>query len=303
MTAPDKLKAVVFDIQRFSLHDGPGIRTTVFFKGCPLSCLWCQNPESRKPEPEIAFYEERCLGCLACERACQEGAIRLDKKNRVDWTRCTSCGKCVPVCSGEALRMVGRSMSVSEVAAEVMADKDFFARSGGGATLSGGEPLMQPAFAAALADRLADGGVQTAVETCGQFSYSRASSLFPRLDLVLFDLKAVDGELHKKLTGRSNRTILENFSRLASDGVNLVARMPVIPGMNDSEENLRALAGFLKKQGKKDMVLLSYHGLWEAKLHRVPTAQKPLGLSGGPEAAERAKAVLAREGIHASCQD
>lgn len=295
--------AVIFDIQRFSLHDGPGIRTTVFLKGCPLACLWCQNPESRKKKPEMAFYAERCRQCLACREACGQGAISDAPERRIDFSRCTACGKCAEICPEEALRLIGREIEVAEAAEEIAKDRDFYESSGGGATLSGGEPLSQPGFVKSLSIRLKEMGIETAVETCGQFSFSAAAPALAHVGLVLFDLKAMDPGLHKRLTGKANRTILDNFSRLCREGANLTPRMPVVPGLNDHEENLRATAEFLKKNGKKDLVLLSYHRMGEAKLARIGSGREPLGLAADPEKTERAQRIFRKEGIHASVQD
>jgi pyruvate formate lyase activating enzyme len=258
-------EALVADIQRFSLHDGPGIRTTVFLKGCFLRCLWCQNPEALGRTPEIAVFVERCTDSGRCAEVCPQGAIRLGAAGRVDFARCTSCGACVHACAHDAIRLVGRRMGVDELERELLKDLAFFEDSGGGVTFSGGEPMVQASFLAMLLPRLSDRRVHTAMETCGMFPWSRMAALLGSLDLVYFDLKHMDSGIHRRLTGLGNELILANFVKLASSPVELVARMPVVPGFNDDQENVRATADFLLAYGHSTIHLLGYHGFGEAK--------------------------------------
>ncbi len=226
-------QAIIFDIQRFSIHDGPGIRTTIFFKGCPLRCKWCQNPESHKPEKEIAFYKERCTGCFACKEVCPNDAINESENNRIDYPRCNDCGICVPECPNNALRMVGMEWDAASLVDEIVKDKDFFVDSGGGITLSGGEPFMQIGFLKEFFPLVKNEQIHVNMETCGMFRWPEMEAILPYLDLIYFDLKMIDSEKHKKYTGRENRIIIENFVQMAKISPNLQPRMPVIPTIND----------------------------------------------------------------------
>ncbi len=294
--SPDK--ALLFDVQRYCIHDGPGIRTTLFLKGCPLRCLWCQNPESQRIEPEMAFYRERCIRCFACQAACPEGAILEDEAGRIESSRCTACGKCAPVCYPEALRLVGVEWSIPLLLAEVLKDRDFYEDSGGGITLSGGEPVLQAGFLASFLPRVREAGVSVNLETCGLGNWEHLESLLPYLDLIYFDLKLMDSESHRRVTGSPNGPILENFKRLARAFPRLEARMPVIPSINDHSQNIRATARYLKENNQDRIHLLRYHSLGEAKLTRIETGLRPLNLTEDPvEARERAKQLFEKEGI------
>jgi len=277
MHDPDK--ALIFDVQRFSLHDGPGIRTTVFFKGCPLRCIWCQNPESWRAEPEIAFYAKKCRGCFDCLAVCRENAILQCADKRIDYTRCAGCGDCATVCVQTALRVIGRIWTVAELVDELVKDFDYFEESEGGVTLSGGEPMQQARFLRALLPELKRSHIHIAMETCGHFSWEEMELLLPFLDLIYFDLKAMAPDSHQSLTGCTNERILRNFARLSSCFVNLKVRLPVIPGRNDDRANILATAGFLLKNGMHSIILLPYHNLGEAKLSSLHTDQKPLGIN------------------------
>ncbi|MCP4284824.1 MAG: glycyl-radical enzyme activating protein, partial [Gammaproteobacteria bacterium] len=252
--------AIIFDIQRFSLHDGPGIRTTIFFKGCPLRCLWCQNPESHTTKPEIAFYAEHCRERFECEEVCVEGAILRGKGQRVNRARCNTCGKCA-ACVHRALRIIGQPWDGQSLLAEILKDNDYFIESGGGITLSGGEPMMQARFLAGWLPLVKEHGVHVNMETCGLFKWGQIESLLPYLDLIYFDLKHMNAQRHQKHTDQGNQIILENFARLAQEPVGLQARMPLIPKMNDEPENIRATAQFLKRQGQETIHCLPYHNL------------------------------------------
>ncbi|WP_324292359.1 glycyl-radical enzyme activating protein [uncultured Desulfosarcina sp.] len=299
MHDPDK--AIIFDVQRFSLHDGPGIRTTVFFKGCPLRCIWCQNPESWRAEPEIAFYKQLCRGCFECLAACRENAILQRPDKRIDDARCTGCGACADVCVKTALRVVGRIWTVAELVDEIVKDCDYFKESGGGVTLSGGEPMQQTRFLRTLLPELKRRHIHIAMETCGHFSWERMEHLLPFLDLIYFDLKAMAHDSHHAFTGCSNERILKNFEKLSGRFGNLQARMPVIPGKNDGRTNILATARFLLENGKDSIRLLPYHNLGEAKISRLNTEQKPLGIP--PRTArdrDRVKTLFEANGVKAT---
>jgi pyruvate formate lyase activating enzyme len=240
------MNGIVFNIQRFSLHDGPGIRTTVFLKGCSLRCFWCHNPEGIDAEPEVQFSAHRCLGDADCARVCPSGAHVFGEKGHVFRREaCTLCGACVEVCVSHALEMIGRSMTVAEVMAEILADRAFYRNSGGGVTLSGGEPLVQDRFAFALLECCKAEGLHTAVETAANCRWERLAALLPLTDLVLLDLKHMDGERHRAATGASNRQILANARRLAERGQAMILRIPVVPGVNDGADNIVATARFV----------------------------------------------------------
>lgn len=273
-------RACVFDIQRFSLHDGPGTRTTVFLKGCPLRCAWCQNPESHRKEPEIAFYRERCARCFACRDVCPEGAILDGSGRRVDHDRCTGCGACARACPNGGLRLIGAEWDAGMLAAELLKDRDHFRDSGGGVTLSGGEPMVHPRFVLELFGALRKEKIHTAIETCGVFRWRDMERLLPHTGLIYYDLKHMDDRAHRAHTGSGNRRILDNFLRLSRCFSDLQARMPLIPGFNDGAENIGATAAFLKKAGRRSIHCLPYHNLGEAKIPRIRTSLAPLGIAG-----------------------
>jgi len=256
----DHVTGLVFDIQRFSVHDGPGIRTIVFFKSCPLRCLWCSNPESQRSEPELLYSISRCLRCGQCVSVCPELALRLgDDGVVIDEPRCTACGKCAAACPAQAMRIAGCTMRVEEVMAAVERDRIFYQHSGGGMTLSGGEPLSQPEFAVALLRAARERGIHSAVETAGWATPATLRTVLSEADLILYDIKHMDSAKHLASTGCPNERILQN-ARLASTlGVEMVARTPVIPGFNDNADDLAAIAAFALELGASEMHLLPYH--------------------------------------------
>ena len=266
-------RGMVFNIQKYSVHDGPGIRTIVFLKGCALSCRWCSNPESQKREPELAFNAGRCLGvskCGHCIVACPHGSITLgdDDKLNIDRSRCASCDlPCAAACPAQGLLVYGKERTVDDVLQVVEQDMAFYARSGGGLTLSGGEPLLQGEFAVALLREARTRRIKTAVETCGMVSPDTIREAAPYLNYVLFDIKHMDSAVHEAQTGLPNRRILENFRILAEEFPDLpiLARTPIIPGFNDSEKAIDAIAGFLKPFERVEYEMLPYHRLGTQK--------------------------------------
>ena len=264
---------MVFNVQKYSVHDGPGIRTIVFLKGCSLSCRWCSNPESQQREPELAFNAGRCLGvskCGHCIVACPYGSITLgdDDKLRINRSHCTSCHMpCAAACPAQGLLVYGKQRTVDDVLNVVEQDMAFYARSGGGLTLSGGEPLLQSEFAVALLREARARRIKTAVETCGMVSAETIRAAAEYLNYVLFDIKHMDSALHEAQTGLPNRRILENFRILAEEFPDLpiLARTPIIPGFNDNEQAVAAIAEFLKPYERVEYEMLPYHRLGTQK--------------------------------------
>lgn len=262
-------KGIVFNIMRFSLHDGPGTRTTVFLKGCPLSCWWCHNPESQSARPELMYAADRCVRCGECVQACKHGALTFRDGPVRDPDLCVQCGACASECLAEARRYVGDWMSVEDVVRKVRRDIVFFDQSGGGVTFSGGEPLMQPDFLEAALKALKAEGIHTAVDTCGFAKPETLRRITPLADLVLFDLKLVDAERHRQATGVRNDVILANLSVLVKAGKPLIVRIPVIPGVNDDDANVRESMDLLARVGVRRVDLLAYHQAGTDKYERV----------------------------------
>ena len=275
MCLDDKQQGMVFNIQKYSVHDGPGIRTIVFLKGCPLSCRWCSNPESQKSCAELACNPGRCIGiskCGHCLPVCPHGSIvcGADDKPRVERSRCNGCAMpCADVCPAQGLLVYGKKRDVADVLRVVEQDMAFYARSGGGLTLSGGEPLLQGGFAVALLREARARRIKTAVETCGMASAATVREAAPHLSYVLYDIKHMDSAVHEARTGQPNARILENFRILAEEFPDLpiLARTPVIPGFNDTTEAIAAIARFIKPYGRVNYELLPYHRLGTQKYH------------------------------------
>ncbi|KPK92413.1 MAG: hypothetical protein AMJ94_05010 [Deltaproteobacteria bacterium SM23_61] len=260
-------QGLIFDIQRYSVHDGPGIRTLVFLKGCPLRCLWCSNPEGQETKPELAFRRTLCIGCGACVDVCGSGAILLkDHRVEINRRKCTLCGECTRVCPSEALSMIGRWVTADQILDEVERDRVFYEASQGGITVSGGEPLMQACFTEALLKACKARGIATAIETSGYASWESMEQVIQHTDSVLYDIKQLDALRHHQFTGFSNQLILENARRIAGSGFPLFIRYPVIPGFNDDPKDMDALFHFTKTlPGVRHLDLLPYHRLGESK--------------------------------------
>jgi len=269
----NKITGQVFNIQRYSIHDGAGIRTLVFLKGCPLRCLWCSNPESQKREPEIGFIESRCTGvdiCGApCLSVCSKEALHLNAEGKavIDRDRCDVCGRCAEACKEAALKVVGQNMTVDEVMAEVEKDSAFYWRSGGGMTIGGGEPLAQPEFTAGLLEAAQKAYLHTALETCGHAPWSQLERVLRYVDLLQFDLKHMDPVRHRQLTGQSNGLVLRNLKKVRSIKApdDVIVRVPVVPGYTDDQNNIRETAGFLAGLGFRHVELVPYHRLGVSK--------------------------------------
>ena len=259
-------QGMVFNIQRYSIHDGPGIRTTVFLKGCPLRCFWCQNPESQSGKPEILLDSRKCTLCGLCYHACQHDAIRLDEDRPVFLRgACRGCGQCVAVCPNEVRRVSGRSMTVAEVMREVVKDLKFYENSGGGVTLSGGEPLAQPDFARQFLKECKQSDLHTTLDTCGYAPWSEIEKLLDYVDLVYFDIKHLNAAKHDEATGQDNRLILENARKIAKRKPMRI-RIPLIPGFNDSVEVVGEIAAFVRNElNGLDIDLLPYNRMGEVK--------------------------------------
>ena len=255
-------KGLIFNIQRFSLHDGPGIRTTIFFKGCPLSCLWCQNPEGLSSNIEIFQYSAKCIGCKSCLNKCPEGAISFNAQEAViDRNSCKLCLTCTDNCPTGALEAIGKDMTINEITGEVLKDRVIFEESGGGVTLSGGEPLLQTDFVIELLKTMKAHNINTAVETSGYISTEALKEVAPWTDLFLYDLKLVEPALCKDYTGGSSKPVIDNLKFLANNGSQVAVRMPLIPGVNDHGEHLQLIAAALKENGINELELIPYHNL------------------------------------------
>ena len=253
------MEGLVFDIQRFSIHDGPGIRTIVFLNGCPLSCKWCSNPESQILKPVIMYQSMNCMHCGRCVAACKKNAISFENEGFINREICTACGECVNVCPASALTLKGRKMTVEQVIKELKKDAINYRRSGGGITLSGGEPLVQSDFSKELLKAAKAQGWHTAIETTGYANKKIIEEVFPYIDLALMDIKNINSSIHKEYTGVTNEIILENAKRI-SEITNTVVRVPVIPEFNSSKERILEICNFVKTLNDvKTIHLLPYH--------------------------------------------
>ncbi len=250
---------MIFDIMRYAIHDGPGIRTTLFFKGCPLDCIWCHNPEGKSREPEFMWWKERCIQCRNCQNACSRGAISFPDDFSLEKAKCDLCRSCVDACPSRALEMVGEKMTVPQLMMEIEKDTIFYEESGGGVTFSGGEPLMQPGLLYSLLKACKARGIHTAVDTCGYANPDVFRRISSYVDLFLYDVKVINDQTHKKVTGVSNMLILENLRVLSQMGKKVIVRYPLIPGMNDREEDIRELGAFISSVNVEEISILPYH--------------------------------------------
>lgn len=303
MAGPDRnSKGLIFNIQRFSIHDGPGIRTTVFMKGCPLRCSWCSNPESQDFIPNLLVRDLNCRNCGACVKACPEGAITFTKEEgrKIQWSKCNHCLTCLPACLYNSLNRCGAYMTVEEAADEVMRDEDFYRNSSGGVTASGGEALWQSGFVAELFRTCKMRGLHTALDTTGFSGWEQLSKVLEFTDLVLFDIKHLDSEKHKALTGVDNVRILENLEKIAGRK-RIWLRMPVMSGVNDSEEYMIRIAALAKKVNAEKVSLLPYHEGGKSKCGQVGKSYRySQGSAPGDEHMQRLKELLTAQGVSAS---
>jgi pyruvate formate lyase activating enzyme len=295
------MKGLITNIQRFSIHDGPGIRTVVFLKGCPLDCFWCHNPEAQQPQAELQWFAGRCIGCGACLDRCSEGAHRIEEDHH-HFRRelCQACGRCAETCFAEALVIAARWWEAGELVELLLRDRAFYNRSGGGVTFSGGEPLLQAAFCLEVLRGCRGSGLHTAIETAAFCRWEELAELLPWLDLVIVDVKLLDDAAHRSATGVSNAPILENVRRLATTSVPLLVRTPVVPGVNDTPEAISALAAFLRAiPNLVAYELMPFHRMAEVKYRSLGLADRAGHLQ--PPAPETLRA-LAEEARAAGVQ-
>ncbi|MCP3993171.1 MAG: glycyl-radical enzyme activating protein [Actinomycetia bacterium] len=270
--------APVFDVQRFSLHDGPGIRSLVFLKGCTLHCPWCQNPESQDHAPVVAFYRDRCCEYFECETACQENAI-IRGSYRIDQASCTACGHCVSACPSTALRLIGEALTPEQLMEKLRPDLPYFVSSGGGVTFTGGEPMLHPGFLDRVLDLCRTESIHTNIETAGTFSFDMCLPILRKLDLIYFDLKLMDPAQHVEHLGRGHERILANAVALVENGLPVEFRMPLIPGFTDTDANIDAVIALLEQLQQTGIHLLSYHDMGEVKIDIIQGSQPRLGLA------------------------
>jgi pyruvate formate lyase activating enzyme len=280
-------QGLVFDMDTFAVHDGPGIRLAVYLKGCPLACRWCHSPESQSHAPELIFMADRCILCGACAAVCPQSAHRVDGEHTIARDLCQACGQCADNCPQGGLALKGVWVSAAEVIAKAMRMKPFFDHSGGGITLSGGEVTRQPEFAEAVLRGCQAAGIHTAIETCGAASWANLERLLAHADLTLYDLKLLDDAEHRRWTGASNRQILANAARLR--GYPVQVRVPLIPGVTDAAANLAGLFGFMREAGLRSVALLPYNPSAGAKYAWIG---RPYELSGEPQSAARLAELL-----------
>jgi len=295
------MSGTVFNIMHYALHDGPGIRTVVFLKGCPLACQWCHNPESQGLHPELMITVERCTGCGDCLTVCPTGAAVLVGGVPGATDACTACGRCEGVCLAGVRTIAGRTMTVADVMSELVRDRVFFEESGGGVTFSGGEPFMQPAFLRSLLEACQDEGISTAVETCGMSDRQDLLGMVDKIDLFLYDVKLMDTTRHGEATGVGNETILTNLAALVAAHAHVIVRFPVIPGLNDDRENVGLMVSMMDCLGLHRIDLLPYHRIGTDKYRRLGRPYQLADLQPpSAEAMENIRCMFADAGIEAS---
>lgn len=277
---------IVFDIKRYAIHDGPGIRTTVFLKGCLLNCPWCHNPEGRNEKPEFMWWAEKCIGCGDCQSVCPKDAISFsDDSLLIDKAKCDFCGDCTEACPSEALKMVGDEMTVTQMLKVVEKDRAFYVQSGGGVSLSGGEPLLQPDFSRSLLQACKERGIHTAVDTCGHVDSEVLLRISEHTDLFLYDLKLINDEKHKRFTGVSNKLVLENLKKLSDSGHTTIVRFPLVLGVNDDESNIQEVGEFVSSLGGvKEINVLPCHKGGVEKSRRLDRPEDQLYENRPPSA-------------------
>lgn len=286
MGAEEQIKGKVFNIQKYSIHDGLGIRTNVFLKGCPLRCQWCSNPESQSLLSSILITESKCIGCGKCAQVCYAGVMKNRPINR---KLCIRCGLCEKYCPTGAVTLAGHEMTLSEVMSEIKKDSVFYHTSDGGVTLSGGEPLVQWQFSTMLLEECKKNGISTAIETTGYAKWEHMRSVLQYTDMVLLDIKSMDSNKHRYFTGVSNENILENAVRMGEMKIPYIVRIPFISGVNSDEDNIRKTAVFAKKNHAKEIHLLPYHTLGEVKYKKLGMSYKFQGKA--PDEKETQKAI------------
>lgn len=265
----------VFNIQKYSLHDGPGIRTVVFLKGCHLRCRWCSNPESQLTKPEISYNKQKCINCKECTEMCDKKAISYKIVDRdqiiIDRNKCNNCGKCANICPSKAITMYGELTSYKDVVDIVEKDMDFYSKSQGGLTISGGEPLLQSEFSKSILKEAKSRRIHTAIETCGYGQWSDLKEICNFLDYIIFDIKSMNDKKHKEYTGVSNKVILDNFIKLCEEFPNTkkLVRTPIIPGFNDTIDDIQNIRIFIKEQENVKHELLPYHSLGKIKYENL----------------------------------
>jgi pyruvate formate lyase activating enzyme len=294
-----EMTGMVFDIKKFAIHDGPGIRTTVFLKGCPLHCAWCHNPESQKLKTEISFMPDKCIGCGWCFEACPQNYHRIEDNQHIfDRTKCVRCGKCAEKCYAQAIEIIGKETSVAEVITEVLKDKAFYDNSGGGMTVSGGEPMMQFKFTKALLNEAKKNGLQTCLDTCGYTQFEKYEEILKNVDIFLYDLKDTDPIRHKEYTGVELSVILDNLQKLDAAGAKIYLRCPIIPNVNATMKHIRDIAKIVTKlKSLQEIDLMPYHPLGESKLIRLGLNSK----LNSKEFADRAECEKLRSLLESLC--